>query len=96
LRRLGAFCRKLSGIVSLVEHEMVDRLLVCGIDRIGLGVVTVTPHEEIDVKSYEGILMASIKAIRAEEGNEKRIYASLRSRIFNFKNRKESSSTSGL
>lgn len=95
--------RKLGCIHSLAEHKMIDRLLVCEVDRIGretctllgfilalrgLGVITVTPHEKIDVKSYEGILMASIKAIRAEEENEKRTHAALRSRIFNFKNGK--------
>lgn len=95
--------RKLGCILSLAEHKMIDRLLVCEIDRLGretctllgfilalrgLGVITVTPHEKIDVKSYEGILMASIKAIRAEEENEKRTYAALRSRIYNFKDGK--------
>lgn len=95
--------RKLSSILNLAENGMIDKLLVCDVDRIGretctllgfilalrgLGVTTVTHSQEIDVKKFEGMMLASLKAWKAEYDNEKRTHDSLRSRVHNFKNGK--------
>jgi len=95
--------RKLSAIQRLAELGLINKLLVGGIDRLGrescvllsfiitmrgLGVTTVTPIEELDVKRCEDLIIAAVKLIKAEEENEDRIRAALRSRIYNFKQKK--------
>jgi len=95
--------RKLSAIQRLAELGLIKKLLIGAIDRLGrescvllsfiitmrgLGVITVTPNEELDVKRCEDLIIAAVKLIKAEEENKDRIRAALRSKIYNFKQKK--------
>jgi site-specific DNA recombinase len=93
--------RKLIAILQLAQLKEISEFLVSDIDRIGretfellgfmlqlraLGVLTITPKEEIDLKSLMHLVLASFKAYGAQEENARRTYAALRSQIHNFKN----------
>ncbi|MCD6241720.1 recombinase family protein [Candidatus Bathyarchaeota archaeon] len=95
--------RKLFMILRLAELGLIDKLLVCNIDRLGrdscdllgfmlqlraLGITTVTPEEEIDLKRLGDMIKTAVSAITADKDNRSREYAAMRSKIYNFKNKR--------
>ncbi|MEM3449845.1 MAG: recombinase family protein [Nitrososphaerota archaeon] len=95
--------RKLNAIYRLAEMGLVDKVVTREIDRMGrvsylllafiiivrtLGVTTVVPSGELDVKRWQDMVMVTIKSVMAEEENVKRTKSALSSKIYNFKHKK--------
>lgn len=95
--------RKLNAIYRLAKLELIDKVLLREIDRMGresfmllafviiirtLGITTVVPSGELDVKRCEDIIIASVKTVMAEMENKKRTRDALSSKIYNFKQRR--------
>ncbi len=91
--------RKLNAIYRLAELGLIDKVVCRDIDRMGresylllafiimvraLGVTTVVPSGELDVKRCGDMIMAAIKSVLAEEENVKRTKSALSSKIYNF------------
>ena len=95
--------RKLNAIYRLAELGVIDKVVCREIDRIGresftllafiitvrtLGITTVVPSGELDVKRWQDLIIASIKTVMAEEENTKRTKSALSSKIYKFMQKK--------
>ncbi|MGB9959690.1 MAG: recombinase family protein [Candidatus Bathyarchaeales archaeon] len=95
--------RKLNAIYRLAEMRLIEKVVTREIDRMGrdsylllafiitirtLGVTTVVPSGELDVKRWQDMIVATIKSVMAEEENIKRTKSALSSKIYNFKHEK--------
>ena len=93
--------KKLNTILSLAIAGKIEKFLISQIDRVGrkslkllgfllqlrgCGVVIVTPNGELDPEKLGDFIMIAVKAFSAQEENEKRAYAALRSKVHAFRN----------